>query len=132
MKRKINTPHRTAPGLMRTTTTTTPIQIETDPKVIGRPIADAMRAAIEAGIRAVTEHNASGKQRWNRTGKLAGGMRVESEGNGYAIVPPDDRLNADGMIEQLIEDVPAARNPLEEPKVEASIDQTLDARVVIK
>lgn len=133
MKLRINRSHKATKGAFRVTTKAQEVTIDADTKPIVKTVADTVKEAIAAGIRAVSEDAASGKhRRWNRTGRLASSLRVEMVGGSAHVRPPDDRLNFDGAIEQLAEDVKAAREPHKEPKVKAAADAATANMVTVK
>lgn len=133
MKLKLNRSYRTPPGAYRATTKAQEITVDLAETPIAKAVAEAALKQIAAGIRAVDEKTPSGRRRWNRTGKLANGLRVEQVGNEFHIRPPDDRLNFEGALEQLAEDVgrPIER-PLEEPPVKKAIQDATEKMVEVK
>ena len=131
MKIRVNKSHRSPRGAFSITTKTQEVTVDLDPKPIAKAVAEAALAAIQSGIRSVTERAKSGQQKWNRTGRLASGLRVERSGDGYAVVPPDDRLNGDGLLDALHEDVKAARDPLGESRVQEALQDATRSLVKV-
>ena len=91
---------------------------------LARPIAEVIRAEIAAAIRALPGN------RWDKTGHLVDGLRIEQTAAGtWAVYPPADRLRTPELIAKLIADVPLIANPLASPRVQSAIAEAL-ARAV--
>ena len=132
-KIRINNSHDSGPGkAMRVYTKAQPIEIETDPATIAKPIADAIAQAIAAGIRGTSATNKSGKKSWNRTGRLASGLTVEKVGERYEVRAPSDRLQDPAMVAALAEDVPELARPLDPPRVQQQLEETTRDLVTVK
>jgi hypothetical protein len=133
VKLRINKSHRAVRGGFRVSTKAQEITIDTDPRPLVRTVADAAKEALAAGIRAVSEDAASGKhRRWNRTGHLSGMLRVDMIGDTAHVRPPDDRLNFEGAVSLLTEDVRAAREPQTDPRVKSAVRKAVGNMVTVK
>ena len=79
------------------------IEIDLDVARMAKGPADALAAAVAAGIRNIGVGAKEGAHRlFNKTGHLASGITASATGPGtYQIVPPSDRLNDAGMMERL-------------------------------
>lgn len=118
---------------MRVTVKSQPLEIDLDEKTIAVKVAEAAKVELARGIRSVDERTKSGRQKWNRSGRLVDGLHVVADGDRAAVMAPPDRLQADGMIEQLIEDVGrAAQRPADEPKVREAIGKATRETVTVK
>lgn len=88
------------------------------------PVAHVILEVIRDAIRAVPGN------RWDKSGKLLAGLRVERVGPGqYAVMPPEGRLESDALMERLVADVPLLLDPTQHPRVQAAIVDAL-ARAV--
>lgn len=133
MKVRLNQPRRSGRGPVVVVTKAQEVAINLDEGPIAKAVAEAAKQSLEAGIRAVPTNAAGGKhRRWNRSGHLANNLRVEMVGTTAHVRPPDDRLNFDGALEQLAEDVKAAREPLTEPRVKEAIGKAIENIVTVK
>ena len=122
MKLRLNRSRPASRGTFRVATKTQEVTVDIDPRPIVKTVGEAAKEALAAGIKAVSTLAASGEhRRWNRTGHLASSLRVEMVGNSAHVRPSDDRLNFDGALKQLAEDVRAAREPHTEPRVKEAV-----------
>ncbi len=106
------------PDRFTTTTKADSLELDTDPAHIAEPVAVAIKAAVQAGIRALAP-------RFNRTGHLVAGIRVERQGETYLIAAPGDRLQAEEIMEQLVEATPVIQDPTSAPSVVAAIEASV-------
>ena len=109
----------------QTTVETSPIEEHSDPKQLGKPVAEVIRTAISDAIRALPGN------RWDRTGHLVGGLYIALVGDTWEIRAPADRLETAEIMARFRDDVDLASNPLASPAVQAAIDRTL-AMIVVK
>lgn len=106
------------------TTIAQPLEHDFDPVALGDGPAHAIRDAVADGIRAITEMSKDGKHRlFNRTGHLVDGVEIGVDGDTYAIVAPEDRLEDDDVMQKLAELVAAITDPLGIPAVAAAIER---------
>ena len=88
------------------------------------PVARVILEVIRDAIRAVPGN------RWDKSGKLLAGLRVERVGPGqYAVMPPEGRLETDELMAALLRDVPLIADPMQHPRVQAALVDAL-ARAV--
>ena len=123
-KLTINEPFKAQGKHSSVTVTSETIAVDLDERKLAAKPAAAIVAAIKRGIGSVIARAESGKQRWNRTGRLRDGIKTMLRGDRYDITAPADRLQFDGAASQLAEDVAAVREPLAQPEVQKAIEET--------
>ncbi len=113
-----------------TTTTRDELVYDLDPVHLGEPVAEVIRAQVQAGIRGITEMSRDGRHRlFNKTGHLADGITVERDGDGFAISAPSDRLADDAVVARLVELVPVIADPTGTAEVQRAIEKTLGVMI---
>lgn len=88
------------------------------------PVARVILEVVRDAIRAVPGN------RWDKSGKLLAGLRVERVGDGqYAVMPPEGRLESDELMARLVADVPLLLDVTQHPRVQAAIADALTRAV---
>jgi hypothetical protein len=118
-----------------------PITFDLSPEALGRPIADAIAAAIRDAIDNIPERASAATiamrkragitsdRLFDATGRLIAGIAATIAGNNtWSIAAPSDRLRSPAVFARLLELVPLLRDPsklLEHPKVRAAYERVM-------
>jgi hypothetical protein len=126
------------------TVTGQPLEVTLDPAALGEGPATAIRDAIAAGIRGISERaskatiarrkaaGVSGDRLFNASGHLVAALATEREGEDWNVTAPADRLDEariPGITQRLADLVDAIRDPLAQRAVRDAIERTAGALV---
>lgn len=100
------------------------LTVELDEKELERPAATAAASAVRNGIRRIATQSADGTHRlFNKTGHLASGIKAD----GPDVVAPPGYLQEDELVDRLIAEVPALRDPLSDQAFQLELEHVVAA-----